>query len=473
MGEATTPTASTTDDALNGERVTALEDRTEEQTPSRPRWEHDSLRRRMLAAGDVIAGSVGVVALVPNSSGLVWAAAFAPGWVLLAKLHGLYDRDHTSIRHLTIDEVGGLAAWAATGIACLALLLSLASAERLTIVPLARGWIVVVVVAFALRATARRAWRALTPPEDVLVYGDGDAATAISHKVALFPDMHMHQVGTVASIDSPAELTDGRVDRIILASPATEPGTVEQLLALCRRRQVKLSVVSPLRGASGPALRLSQVADLPVLEYNTWDISRSTMVLKRITDIAISSAALLLTAPLMGVIAAAIKLDSRGPVLFSQVRAGVDGQPFRIHKFRTMSADAEERLSTLVQLDELQEPVFKIRDDPRVTRVGRMLRRTSLDELPQFVNVLKGDMSLVGPRPEQLAVVARYREEHSFRLSVKPGLTGPMQVFGRGELSFPERLAVERDYIENVSLARDMRMLALTMASVFRGTGAF
>jgi lipopolysaccharide/colanic/teichoic acid biosynthesis glycosyltransferase len=142
-------------------------------------------------------------------------------------------------------------------------------------------------------------------------------------------------------------------------------------------------------------------------------------------------------------------------------------------KLRTMLVDAEAVLPTLVQFEALDEPVFKLARDPRVTRLGRFLRRTSLDELPQLLNVLKGHMSLVGPRPEQVELVRRYRPEHLFRLAVKPGLTGPMQVYGRGRLSFEERLAVERDYIENLSISRDLRILALTIPSVFDGRGAF
>jgi lipopolysaccharide/colanic/teichoic acid biosynthesis glycosyltransferase len=126
-----------------------------------------------------------------------------------------------------------------------------------------------------------------------------------------------------------------------------------------------------------------------------------------------------------------------------------------------------------VQFDALEEPVFKLVRDPRVTPLGRLLRRTSLDELPQFVNVLKGDMSLVGPRPEQAELVQRYREEHLVKLGVKPGLTGPMQVLGRGRLSLEERVSVEREYIENLSIGRDLRILALTVPSVLTGNGAY
>jgi lipopolysaccharide/colanic/teichoic acid biosynthesis glycosyltransferase len=144
-----------------------------------------------------------------------------------------------------------------------------------------------------------------------------------------------------------------------------------------------------------------------------------------------------------------------------------------MHKFRTMVEDAEAQLFKLVSFDSLNEPMFKLANDPRVTRVGRLLRRTSLDELPQLFNVLKGDMSLVGPRPEQVELVERYAPEQLFRLAVKPGLTGPMQVYGRGELTFEERLAVERDYIENLSVGRDLRILALTLPTVASGRGAF
>ena len=142
-------------------------------------------------------------------------------------------------------------------------------------------------------------------------------------------------------------------------------------------------------------------------------------------------------------------------------------------KFRTMVRNAEELLDELVSFDDLDSPMFKLLDDPRVTRVGRLLRKTSLDELPQLVNVLRGEMSLVGPRPEQVELVERYRPQERFRLAVKPGLTGPMQVLGRGRLTFEERQAVDREYIETLSLARDLRILLLTIPVVLAGDGAF
>jgi lipopolysaccharide/colanic/teichoic acid biosynthesis glycosyltransferase len=223
----------------------------------------------------------------------------------------------------------------------------------------------------------------------------------------------------------------------------------------------------------GTAVQLSHVADLPFIEYHTWDASRTTLFGKRILDVAVASVGLVLLSPVLLAIAVAIRLSGPGPVLFVQRRAGCAGKPFRMLKFRTMEDGADDRLSEFVDIGELEEPAFKLRDDPRVTSVGRLLRRTSLDELPQLVNVFRGEMSLVGPRPEQVEIVEQYTAEQRFRLSVKPGITGPMQVYGRGALTFDERLAVERDYIENVSVGRDLHILALTVVPVVRRRGAY
>jgi lipopolysaccharide/colanic/teichoic acid biosynthesis glycosyltransferase len=190
-------------------------------------------------------------------------------------------------------------------------------------------------------------------------------------------------------------------------------------------------------------------------------------------DVLVSGVALVILLPFFALIGAAIKLDSRGPVVFSQVRAGIGGRPFRMFKFRSMVVDAEELLHNLISLDGLPEPMFKLQDDPRVTRLGRILRRWSLDELPQLWNVLVGQMSLVGPRPEQIELVERYDPEQRDRLAVKPGVTGPMQVHGRGDLTFAERLSIERDYVESLSIGRDLRIMAMTIPAALSGKGAF
>jgi len=194
---------------------------------------------------------------------------------------------------------------------------------------------------------------------------------------------------------------------------------------------------------------------------------------KRGIDIVGALLGLAIAIPLVAIAAAAIKLDSPGPIFFGQVRIGENGRSFRIFKLRSMVEGAEQRLDALIDLRQLaQEPAFKIVDDPRVTRVGRILRRTSLDELPQFYNVLRGEMSLVGPRPEEERIVQLYSDYHRRRLAVKPGLTGPMQVSGRGDLPFSDRLQLELDYIDNYSLRRDLSIMLRTVPVLLQGKGA-
>jgi len=264
-----------------------------------------------------------------------------------------------------------------------------------------------------------------------------------------------------------------RIERIILASESIGESAIAGLLSTSRQEQVKLSIVPPVRAMFGTAVQLDKVADLPFLQYNTWDVSRSTLLLKRALDVFVSLVAIIVLSPVAALLAVAIRLDTPGPIIFWQQRAGRGGRPFRMFKFRTMIDGAEDMLAELVTFDKLDEPMFKLRDDPRVTRVGRILRRTSLDELPQLINVLRGEMSLVGPRPEQIDLVSRYSPEERVRLAVKPGLTGPMQISGRGELTLDERVAVEREYIENLTLGRDLRILAMTMSAVLGARGAY
>jgi lipopolysaccharide/colanic/teichoic acid biosynthesis glycosyltransferase len=202
-------------------------------------------------------------------------------------------------------------------------------------------------------------------------------------------------------------------------------------------------------------------------------ISGLNRLAKRAMDIVGSLVGLILVAPLLPVLAAAIKLDSPGPVFFVQERAGENGRCFWMVKLRTMMDGAQEMLAALVDLESLPSPAFKLRDDPRVTQVGRFLRRTSLDELPQLWNVLMGEMSLVGPRPEEMRVVRLYNDWHRQRLAVKPGITGPMQVNGRAELSLDERVRLELDYVRHYSLWKDICILARTAVAVVSGRGAY
>jgi len=450
------------------------------------RW-RDALRRRMLATADVVAVVAGAaVAASAADAPLLPALAVLPVWLVLAKLCGLYDQDHRALRHLTVDELRELLVWAITGTALQVLVLSLAHRVQHADAALVVGVTTFLAAALA-RTAARVVWRRVVPAEQALLVGSGALERATRRKLSLFSDIHVVCVATVSDavggdeaaqddVAAAVEREIGRrpdVDRIVVASSTVDESLAAALVALCRRHGIKLSLVPPATSLFGSAVQLRHIADLPVIHFSTWNTGRSTLAMKRVIDVTVALLALALLAPILLVLAALVRCTSDGPVLFRQPRAGLQGRPFRIVKFRTMAAGSEERVADVVDLAGLEHPAYKLRDDPRITRVGRWLRRTSLDELPQLINVLRGDMSLVGPRPEDVDVVALYSQEDLFRLSVKPGLTGPMQVYGRGELRFDERLAVEREYVDNLSLGRDLGIMLLTIATVLRGRGAY
>ena len=435
--------------------------------------------RRLLALADVLAISSAAVAVSLWGSGSAAALLLvlsAPVWIVTAKLAGLYDRDHRTLRHLTVDELPWLVVWTLGSTALLTLLLAPfpaldpSSEDRLLV------WGTVLGLGFTLRAVLRGVWRRITPPQRVFIVGEGPLAQAVVRKLELFPDIHAEVVGRLEScsaLSEGLEELDVAFDRIVIACSELSEGLLERLLPFCRIRHVKLTVIPPTRGMFGTATLLTHIAELPLLDYNTWDISRTTLGLKRCLDILLAVIGLVVTLPLLVLVALATLADSGRPVFFRQIRGGEAGRPFRVLKFRTMVQDAEALLPELVPFEQLDAPMFKLKADPRVTRVGRVLRRTSIDELPQLVNVLRGEMSIVGPRPEQLDLVERYAPEHQFRLQVKPGITGPMQVYGRGELTFEERLAVEREYVENLSLTRDIRIVLMTLPVVLGKRGAY
>jgi len=436
----------------------------------------------MLALADALALLVGSVSLgfafEWDPQRAAWAAIIAPLWLVFAKVYGLYDRDHAALRHLTVDELPSTFFWALTAAAGTALLLHATPVGGPSVAEVMRFLIAVGIAAFVFRSLARFTWRHLTAPERSVVLGDGPIADAARRKLSLFADIHARAVdGLPFSTDQvlaePELLADLDVDRVIVATDAPNEQFIARLVAICRLNGIKLSLVPPVQGIFGTATGLTRVGELAVVEYNTWDVSRSTMFLKRALDVTVSLIALVALSPLFLAAALLILVDSPGAIFFLQMRVGMGGARFRMHKFRTMVRDAEAQLPELLRFDALAEPMFKLRNDPRVTRVGKLLRRTSLDELPQLFNVLKGDMSLVGPRPEQVELVERYKPGQLVRLAVKPGLTGPMQVHGRGDLTLEERLAVEREYVENISIARDFRILTLTIAAVLTGRGAF
>jgi exopolysaccharide biosynthesis polyprenyl glycosylphosphotransferase len=253
--------------------------------------------------------------------------------------------------------------------------------------------------------------------------------------------------------------SDGRMDRY------------SELLGFCREVGVEVIFLPQMALMPGAAVHVEDFFGMPVVHYNRTPQQIGGLLLKQMMDSVLSALALILLLPLFVLIATAIKLNSPGPVFFRQARAGLHGRTFRCYKFRTMFVDAEARLAELKHLNEMSGPVFKMRNDPRITGVGRFLRKYSLDELPQFINVFVGDMSLVGPRPPLPAEVAQYTYTQRRRLSIKPGITCIWQVSGRNNIDFDNWVRLDLEYIDKWSLILDIKLLLKTVQTVMRGTG--
>lgn len=263
------------------------------------------------------------------------------------------------------------------------------------------------------------------------------------------------------------------IDEVIITLPPDKRGEIASPVLDLRGEVVRIRVVPDVLEVLTTRAHVEEVAGIPLIDIERPGIRGFNRLLKRGLDLIGASIGLVLFAPAMVFVAVLIKLGSPGPALYVQERVGQGGRIFKMYKFRSMVADAERLLPSLVNPDEMEQAVYKIKDDPRVTRLGRFLRRTSLDELPQLFNVLKGEMSLVGPRPEEVWVVQRYEPRHRQRLLVKPGMTGSMQIRGRADLPLEERLKLELSYIENYSLWEDIRILAKTIPTVISGKGAY
>jgi exopolysaccharide biosynthesis polyprenyl glycosylphosphotransferase len=257
------------------------------------------------------------------------------------------------------------------------------------------------------------------------------------------------------------------IHRIIVAPTTADAGDVAELIRVAKAADVQVSVLPRMLEAVGSAVELEDVDGMTLLGVRPFGLSRSSRLLKRGFDLSAAGLGLLAIAPLMAVIAVSIRLDSRGPVFFRQVRVGRDGRRFRMLKFRSMVVDAESRKAELRALNEVGDGMFKISDDPRVTRVGRLLRKTSLDELPQIFNVLRGEMSLVGPRPLVTDEDARVSGLDRSRLHLTPGMTGPWQVLG-SRVPMQEMLGIDYLYVANWSLWLDLKLLLHTGRHVLR-----
>jgi exopolysaccharide biosynthesis polyprenyl glycosylphosphotransferase len=447
--------------------------------------------RRLLACGDwtALIGALCVVTATTSTTDvatLFWAVLLSPAWILVIKLHGLYDNDHRRIRHSTLDELPSLVSASVLGTLVLDGLLALSPVGPLSPTSAIAVGLGALVGSFVARGVLRFLWHRLTGLAAGVAIGPAAAVDMVARRVSTHPETRLALVGYLSQSDEAASelprlgsiadiskvAREHEIERVVVTELDMSEPAAERLIEECKAAGLALTFLPQHYGLLGPGIELNRLAELPVLDFRFSDPSRSTEAMKRVLDVVVSAALLIVLSPLLAAIAVAILLDSGRPVLFRQRRAGKDGEPFEMKKFRTMVVDAEERLGELVDLTKLDQPAFKIADDPRVTRIGRTLRRYSVDELPQLINVLRGEMSLVGPRPEEESVVALYDERQRGRLAIKPGMTGPMQVYGRSDLTFEERLAMERDYLDNLSLAGDLAILLRTPSAVLRGDSA-
>jgi exopolysaccharide biosynthesis polyprenyl glycosylphosphotransferase len=328
--------------------------------------------------------------------------------------------------------------------------------------------------------------------QKVLVVGRADAAVAVIEKLDHEPQHGLVAVGAcvptvgvqvshvhgVPVVGDPSKIL-AAVDELkahvvaVVSHPDLSGQTLRRLSWALEERGVELIVSPGIIEVAGPRLSIRPVAGLSLLHLERPMISGGRMAMKTTFDRLMGSVFLLFLGPLMLALALGIRFTSRGPVLFRQTRIGLDGKEFTMLKFRSMVVDAEKRREELRERDEGNGVLFKMRSDPRVTRIGAVLRRFSLDELPQLINVVRGNMSLVGPRPPLPEEVAGYNDDATRRLRVRPGLTGLWQISGRSDLSWEESLRLDLRYVDNWSLAMDLSILWRTGKAVLRGQGAY
>jgi len=333
----------------------------------------------------------------------------------------------------------------------------------------------------------RRLLRA--PERVVVVVGCDDDAVELARRIAAHRDWGFTVRGLIdadgcgrtevaglpvlATVQRlPMLLATEVIDEVVLAVAPRQLGDQEDLLLRCQELGVRVRVALRPFAHLQPRLEVERFDGVPLLTFATMPTATLALFVKRIADVLVSALGLVVLMPLLALIALLVKLSSRGPILFRQERCGLRGRRFVLFKFRTMVEDADLRRSEVDHLNVMDGPVFKAPGDPRVTGVGHWLRRSSLDELPQLVNVLRGDMSLVGPRPPIPDEVARYQPWQRRRLAMKPGLTCLWQVSGRSGLDFETWMELDLAYIDGWSLWLDVKILARTVPAVLRGRGA-
>ena len=440
----------------------------------------EALRRLLLCAADVLAAAAAlflVLALLGDNRLRLLTLAGMPIVVVFFKVAGLYDREQLRLLRSTLDEAPMLVQ--ATGLYALAvaILQPFVVEGHLWGGQIAALWLVSFLAIMGGRMSARWLAGRASAVERCLVIGDPGLALRIRDKlassracavVAATLPLEANEIDRLEGPDGVRRIVDElRVDRIVIAPAASEPADVTELIRLAKSAGVQVSILPRILEVVGSAVEFEDIDGMTVLGVRPFGLSRSSRLLKRVFDLVSTSIGLALAAPLIGAIALAIRLDSKGPVFFRQVRVGRDGRTFRMFKFRSMVVNAEEQKERLRALNEVGDGMFKISRDPRVTRVGNFLRRTSLDELPQLFNVLRGEMSLVGPRPLVVDEDALVLGLDRSRLYLTPGMTGTWQVLG-SRVPMQEMVGLDYLYVANWSLWLDLKLLLHTVRHVLR-----
>lgn len=427
-------------------------------------------------------------------------SAFAPFSLLLVALllaqfamRGLYRLPRTAG---LLDHAGIIVGSTTTGIAVLIVVVFLYKPSEFysrLIFAFAWGTIVVLLISWRALLIGIRRWRWVrgSGRERVLVVGNTGLGRQVMESLVAQPDLgyamvgylddrepapnrrtvHFRQLGQIGDLE--LCLRGGEIDLVIIALPFWEHHRLPDLVMTCRLAGVEFRVAPDLYELSFDRIDIGNLSGIPLIGLKELSLRGWNLVVKRAIDLALVILSLPLSVPLALALALIVRLDSPGPAIFRQRRIGRDGQPFTCYKFRTMVVDAESRKAELAALNEADGPLFKMRNDPRTTRVGKLLRRYSLDELPQLWNILRGEMSWVGPRPATNEEVTQYEDWHYRRLTVVPGLTGLSQVLGRSDISFDEMVRLDIFYTENWSPGMDVRILLQTIPAVVSGRGAY
>jgi len=341
---------------------------------------------------------------------------------------------------------------------------------------------------FLIFLVVRTVWKKGANHRVMLVCGSGPRALKFANVIDSHPEWGVHILGfidepemqgkavgkgqVIGTFDDMARILDENVvDEVVFIMPRQFMNRLDKYIGVCEKVGVKATIAVDFFDTAIAKPGIREIEGIPLLTFDSTPKDFVFLTIKRTLDIAGSVFGLIAISPLFLMIALLIKLTSKGPIFFSQVRVGLYGRPFRILKFRTMVVDAEERLKELRKQNELEGPAFKMKNDPRITGIGRFLRKTSLDELPQVLNVIAGHMSLVGPRPPLPSEVQKYERWQRRRLSMRPGMTCIHEVVARNNKDFNFWMKLDLEYIDNWCVALDLKLIARTILTVVRGTG--